>query len=173
MSTIQDLQIRLANDRDLPSVNAVATDLSGDQGWFSAQGLKDIARDFTYQRCLVADRSGDLVGFLIFTCLDGQGWISWLGVRRNQHRAGAGRRLVEALAARMAADGITSLFVNTLGDSDDYEPYARTRAFYRALGFRSHRSVFQPANESCPEMLTMLRRLTPMADPASREAPPV
>jgi hypothetical protein len=51
------------------------------------------------------------------------------------HRAGIGRQLVERAVADVRAAGVQLLQVKTLGPSDDYEPYARTRAFYEALGF--------------------------------------
>jgi hypothetical protein len=59
----------------------------------------------------------------------------------------------------MAGDGITEVFVDTLGDSVDYEPYARTRAFYRALGFTDHQRIMQPGNESMPERLVLVLRI--------------
>ncbi|UFU07778.1 GNAT family N-acetyltransferase [Ruania halotolerans] len=48
---------------------------------------------------------------------------------------GVGRALVERAAADLAGDGCVMLTVHTVGPSFDHEPYAQTRAFYRALGF--------------------------------------
>jgi hypothetical protein len=36
----------------------------------------------------------------------------------------------------LACEGVEYLQVKTLTDTVDYEPYARTRAFYVACGFR-------------------------------------
>lgn len=61
--------------------------------------------------------------------------IHLLAVAPERHRAGIGRRLVEAAVAGLRADGVRTLEVRTLGPSDPSEHYARTRAFYTALGF--------------------------------------
>ena len=61
--------------------------------------------------------------------------IYWLGVDREQHRRGVGRRLIGVVEHRLRREGIRFLFVMTLHPDDPYEPYRRTRAFYEALGF--------------------------------------
>jgi GNAT superfamily N-acetyltransferase len=58
-----------------------------------------------------------------------------LGVRPSHHRSGLGRAFIER-ARQIAEDGgARYLTVKTLGPSRAYEPYERTRAFYRAVGF--------------------------------------
>jgi GNAT superfamily N-acetyltransferase len=61
--------------------------------------------------------------------------IYLLGVRPPSHHQGLGRALIERAEAYAAERGAIYLTVKTLGPSEDYEPYARTRAFYRAVGF--------------------------------------
>jgi GNAT superfamily N-acetyltransferase len=61
--------------------------------------------------------------------------VYFLAVRPALHRKGVGRALVERAVAIAAERGALYLSVKTLGPSAEYEPYARTRAFYRALGF--------------------------------------
>jgi GNAT superfamily N-acetyltransferase len=61
--------------------------------------------------------------------------IELLAVRPTRHRRGVGRALVEQAEACARTQGARFLTVKTLGPSDPYEPYARTRAFYRAMGF--------------------------------------
>jgi len=100
-----------------------------------------------------------LVGFILFTSYERKGKLSWIGVDRNRHRAGAGRMLVRGMINRMTTDGITEVYVDTLGESVEYEPYARTRAFYRGLGFTDHQRIMQPDNEGMPERLVLLLRL--------------
>jgi ribosomal protein S18 acetylase RimI-like enzyme len=51
------------------------------------------------------------------------------------HRQGAGRALVSALEADLAADGVDFLQVKTLGPSHPDPGYALTRQFYAAAGF--------------------------------------
>ena len=61
--------------------------------------------------------------------------IAVMGVLPDCHRAGIGRRLVVAAEAHLRTDGVRFLEVKTLSDRHPDEGYARTRAFYLALGF--------------------------------------
>ncbi len=58
-----------------------------------------------------------------------------IAVRRDRHRQGAGRLLVEAVASDLRGAGVRLLEVHTVGPSHDDDGYARTRAFYDGLGF--------------------------------------
>ena len=62
--------------------------------------------------------------------------IYWMGVDRACHHSGIGRALVEAACAAARQDKALFMFVQTLHGRIAYEPYARTRRFYEALGFR-------------------------------------
>jgi GNAT superfamily N-acetyltransferase len=59
-----------------------------------------------------------------------------MAVDPARHRTGAGRALVAALEADLAADGVRFLQVKTLGPSDPDAGYAATRAFYASVGFQ-------------------------------------
>jgi ribosomal protein S18 acetylase RimI-like enzyme len=48
---------------------------------------------------------------------------------------GIGRALIDQVAADLREDGCKLLSVHTVAPSVDSEPYAQTRAFYRATGF--------------------------------------
>jgi GNAT superfamily N-acetyltransferase len=61
--------------------------------------------------------------------------IHLLAVEPRLHRQGVGRALVFALESDLIADGCRVLQVKTLGPSKPHEGYARTRQFYRAVGF--------------------------------------
>lgn len=61
--------------------------------------------------------------------------ICVMGVLREYHRTGAGRALVAAAAQRARREGATFLTVKTVAETSPDEGYARTRAFYRAVGF--------------------------------------
>jgi coenzyme F420-0:L-glutamate ligase / coenzyme F420-1:gamma-L-glutamate ligase len=58
-----------------------------------------------------------------------------MGVRRERHRGGIGRALVEAAESWCRARRIGYLHVKTLGPSAESRGYDATRAFYEALGF--------------------------------------
>jgi len=58
-----------------------------------------------------------------------------LGVLEPYHRQGVGRSLVEAAEQYCVKNGYVYLTVKTLDASAEYEPYDKTRAFYRKMGF--------------------------------------
>lgn len=60
-------------------------------------------------------------------------WV--MGVRRDTHRRGVGRALVRTAEAWCAARGLEYLQVKTLAHTTEDASYARTRAFYEAVGF--------------------------------------
>ena len=58
-----------------------------------------------------------------------------LAVLPDKHRRGIGRALTDAAEQDLRARGVRLLQVKTLGPSREDEGYARTRAFYEAVGF--------------------------------------
>lgn len=62
--------------------------------------------------------------------------IDVTAVKPDHHRRGIGRGMLDRAEALLARDGVEYLQVKTLADTVEYEPYARTRAFYAACGFR-------------------------------------
>lgn len=58
-----------------------------------------------------------------------------MGVKPEQHRRGAGRALMDAAIAHARTHGVSFLTVKTLSSRDPDPGYAKTRAFYEAMGF--------------------------------------
>jgi ribosomal protein S18 acetylase RimI-like enzyme len=61
--------------------------------------------------------------------------IEVLAVRRSLHRQGIGRQLIDHVEADLRSCGTRLLQVKTFGPSGVSDEYARTRAFYEAIGF--------------------------------------
>src|SRR5262249_45380835 len=61
--------------------------------------------------------------------------IYLMAVDRALQRRGVGRALVDALERDLRADGVQFLQVKTLGPSEPYAAYERTREFYRRMRF--------------------------------------
>jgi GNAT superfamily N-acetyltransferase len=58
-----------------------------------------------------------------------------MAVHPAHHRQGIGRLLLNRLEEEARAQGASLLHVKTLGPSSPDAAYARTRAFYQAMGF--------------------------------------
>ena len=58
-----------------------------------------------------------------------------MGVKPEQHGHGIGRALMNAAVAHAKANGVRFLTVKTLSSRDPDPGYAKTRAFYEAMGF--------------------------------------
>lgn len=58
-----------------------------------------------------------------------------LGVLEEYHRQGVGHAMLTAVESYCRERGYKFITVKTLDSSAEYEPYERTRAFYRKNGF--------------------------------------
>lgn len=85
--------------------------------------------------------------------------ICVMGVLPGEHRHGGGRTLVEWAKASCRERGYEFLQVKTLDASAKSEAYARTRAFYKAMGFRELECFPTLWDEANP-CLVMIQALT-------------
>ena len=126
------ISIRKISVSDRPAIGRVAGEL---RTWFTQAALDHIATDLVFQDGFVAELGGAVVGFVTFFVTEGVGHIGWIGVPPDSHRRGIGRQLAERVSDVLRENGVARLRVDTLADTVEYEPYERTRRFYRALGF--------------------------------------
>ncbi len=84
--------------------------------------------------------------------------ITVMGVHPEAHRQGIGRALLEQAESYAREQGIEYLQVKTLGPSRPDKHYARTRAFYEAMGFRPLEEFTQVWGEQNP-CLVMVKRV--------------
>ena len=59
-----------------------------------------------------------------------------MGIREEAHRRGMGRALLDQAQKWLKHQGVEYLQVKALGPSRPDENYAKTRAFYLAMGFK-------------------------------------
>jgi ribosomal protein S18 acetylase RimI-like enzyme len=117
-------------------ITAMASIMTALRPWFTPEAVVEMQGEALELDGLVAvDSETELMGFVLWQARQ-TGWeLKWIGVAPAHHRRGLGRQLVDALMDRMRASRATRLMVATVAPSVDYEPYARTRAFYEGLGF--------------------------------------
>lgn len=80
-----------------------------------------------------------------------------MGVHPQDHRKGIGKSLILASETWLRGQGVEYLQVKTLSPSHPDENYARTRAFYLAMGFRPLEEFTQLWNEQNPCLLMVKR----------------
>ena len=127
--------IRPFEPRDADACDAI---VAGLPDWFgNADGIRQAAEAVRTHEGLAAEEDDELVGFLTLVHpYSTTSEISWMAMRRDHHRTGLGRALVDAAVDLVAARGVRLLTVKTLSDREDPGPeYAQTRAFYLAVGF--------------------------------------
>jgi GNAT superfamily N-acetyltransferase len=116
---------------------AVEAILASVPEWFglaeaNAQYVADAARLPSY----LAVEGDDVLGVaLLAEHFPQSRELHLLAVRRDRHRQGIGRLLVEAVVADLRRAGVRLLEVHTVGPSHESDGYARTREFYVAVGF--------------------------------------
>lgn len=120
--------------------------------WFGIEpALQQYVRDAESTPTYLASvgETGEVVGaLLIRRHYPESAEIHLLAVAPEWHRRGVGRALVHSAEGDLIASGVSMLQVKTLGQSQPDTHYARTLAFYRALGFvpLEEFSEFWPGN---------------------------
>lgn len=153
---------RLITEGDFDAALGLALSLPE---WFNPEGIEQIQRDLPVHDGAVIELGGVVAGFVTWTLDEqGSGEITWIAVAPGHHRTGLGRRMLEMAEDRLRDQGAADVFVETLGDSVEYEPYERTRSFYRAMGFADFKRVMTD-NPGMPESLTLRKSLKGGATP--------
>jgi len=83
--------------------------------------------------------------------------IWWMGVRPEYHRQGIGRSLMDQATAYGREMHHRELILMTVSELSDDAGYARTRAFYRCMGFRPLLRFNE--NDSVSPMMWMIKPL--------------
>ncbi len=105
--------------------------------WFGIESaVVQYREDVNRLPTFLAKDSGKVVGFLSLKQHFERSWeVYVMGVRLEVQRQGLGKALMQAAETYVQRQGGGFLQVKTLGLSHPDESYARTRAFYEALGF--------------------------------------
>jgi len=130
---MNEIHLRPATPEDVPAMAALIASLPE---WFTPQAVAQVCAEAAVQKGLVAtDDAGALVGFILWDEEANQIEIKWTAVAPDRHRQGIGTALMTRFLGRAREAGAHRVRVATVAPTEDYEPYARTRAFYEAFGF--------------------------------------
>lgn len=86
------------------------------------------------------------------------GEIFVCGVLPEYRNNGVGRALYQVVESQLIQRGCKYVIVKTLSDAVDFEPYARTREFYKSIGFESLVTLTEMWDEENP-CLIMIKPL--------------
>jgi len=105
--------------------------------WFGLEdSLVEYVADIEAMDSFGALRDGELLGFVtVRRHFENAAEVHVMGVRAEYHRQGIGRALLDCAETWLRDRGVRWVQLKTLGPSHADEGYARTRAFYRALGY--------------------------------------
>lgn len=129
----KDMIVEKISKQDLNEAIDIAKSLPE---WFTPEGQKNMAIDFDNNN-LIVEKEDDIVkGFLCYTTYDGKMLIIWMGIRPEFMGKGIGANLLNWLTNKAKDLGMYAIEVETLPEEVEYEPYAKTRAFYYKNGFK-------------------------------------
>lgn len=129
--------------------------------WFgNKQSLDDYVvkvAEFPYWAAL--NEENNCIGFLSVKIHCGHtGDIFVCGVLPEYHHSGIGKALYNAAESYLIQTGCKYVMAKTLSDAVSYEPYARTRKFYKSIGFEPLVTLTEMWDEENP-CLIMLKSL--------------
>jgi ribosomal protein S18 acetylase RimI-like enzyme len=147
------MTIRAYQKADSSSLIEVARKLPE---WFTPSGLQQLILDLvTHNGLVVLNSLQETTGFIIYRIENQAATLLWMGVHPDYHRQKIGKNLLDTFKSQLTCQGVRRIFVSTLGDKVDYEPYERTRNFYRKNGFRDYQRIDHPDNPEQEEELIL------------------
>jgi len=127
--------------------------------WFGIeQATRSYIRDVAQLQTFAADDGSGFLSLKRHTPRAAEIYV--MGVLPARHRRGVGRALVEAAEAWCATNGVDFLQVKTVADTNPDENYARTRAFYEAVGF-APLEIFPELWDPRNPALLLVKRVAP------------
>ncbi|HEX7393814.1 MAG TPA: GNAT family N-acetyltransferase [Anaerolineaceae bacterium] len=128
--------------------------------WFGIEeAIVQYAVDIDHLPTFLASEAGEVMGFLtIKQHYPTSAEVLVMGIRREAHGQGMGRALMHHAQLWLKSQGMEYLQVKTLGPSHPDGNYAKTRAFYLAMGFKPLEEFPQIWDENNP-CLILIKRL--------------
>ena len=105
--------------------------------WFGIESsLIQYVKDADIMPTMLAKDEDDVIGFItIKKHFPESADIHCMGILPKYHRKGIGKLLIKELENYLKDEGVKILQVKTVSADRDCDAYAKTRAFYKAVGF--------------------------------------
>ena len=105
--------------------------------WFGIEeSLVQYVKDADIMPTILAKDEDSIMGFLtIKRHFPESAEIHCMGILPQYHRKGTGKLLIKELEKYLEDEGVKILQVKTVSADRDYDAYAKTRFFYKAVGF--------------------------------------
>jgi len=106
--------------------------------FFTSEGIESLEHDLNTQTLYGAYLEDEMFGFLVLRTADvASVEISWLAVNAKVQAHGIGTKLVCDVMNIISEKGFKIAYVKTLAETAKDDGYARTRAFYKKIGFNT------------------------------------
>ncbi|MEU8071777.1 ribosomal protein S18-alanine N-acetyltransferase [Micromonospora sp. NPDC049151] len=126
----------------IDQVLPIEADLFGAEQWSAAMFWNELANGHFY--LVATDDDGAVLGYAgLAVAPPDEAWVQNVAVRRDAHRRGIGRLLLEALLAEAARRGVRSTLLEVAADN------APAQRLYATYGFEPigvRRGYYQPSN---------------------------
>ena len=130
--------IRLMNEADLEAVSGIE-ERNQECPWRIESFRECLAAEY---QCRVAEQSGKIAGFIIFSTAGGEGQLLNLCVDQHRRRNGLGRMLVQDALRTCHETKCRVMYLEVRSSNQ------AATAFYRHLGFRPSGCLFTPCAPS-------------------------
>jgi len=104
--------------------------------WFTDAALETIKKDLETMKSIAEIVESSIIGFIIYSFEKHKCLIKWLAVKKEFQGKGIGKKLIYKLVKKCKQLDIKIIETDTLADTENYEPYVKTRAFYHSVGFK-------------------------------------
>lgn len=105
--------------------------------WFGIEeSIIQYIKDADAMPTMIVKDENNIIGFLtIKTHFSETAEIHCMGILPQYHRKGIGKLLIQELENNLKNDGFKILQVKTISEESDCKFYAKTREFYKSVGF--------------------------------------
>jgi len=103
--------------------------------WFTKEVYEYVPYDLKYQDVIVLIQNQKIIGFIMYTCLDGKIAMTLMAIHKDHQGKGYGTLIYEKLEENMKNKGFTTIMLQTI-PPDINANYIKTIKFWNNQGFK-------------------------------------